>query len=320
MRSSKRARHPFVLVAGLLLATPTGIAFGQDASPTERLVADLGADDVNKRDEAQKKLEALGKKALPALEKAEKESKDAEVRARAHEAILSIRKARGETPDAKPEKDEEREGPQLPPERRFAPRGGMPRLPQGGEDQELNELFKMFEGGGDMKALSKIFEQLQKQMRGMDEEFQKELKRPRNGPNMNRPNMRVFQFGARPKTPAEEKLGVTLDAPPPALQAQLELSPTDGGLIVDELTANGPAWKAGLKLYDIVLKIDGNAVRSPADLKGLGEKDAKVEVIRKAKRETIVVHGAPADDAEPKADEKPEKRDEKKEDAPIRKF
>ena len=315
----------FILALGLGLAAPAGRALAQDASPTEKLIADLGADDVNKRDEAQKKLESLGRKALPALEKAEKESKDAEVRARAHEAIIAIRKARGEAPDGKDEKDEERQGPQLPPERRFAPRV---RPMQPGQEPDLDELFKMFEGqgqNGEMKALGKILEQLQKQMRGMDEEFQKELKRPRgNGPGNqgNNGNMRVFQFGVRPRTPVETRLGATLDPTPPALQAQLDLGATEGGLLVNELAANGPAWKAGLKLYDVILKVDGNAVRSPADLRGLGEKDAKIEILRKAKKETIVVRGQSDETPEAKPAEPPaeKKDDNKKEEPGIRKF
>ncbi len=308
---------PFVLALGLALAAPATRAFAQDAATTEKLIADLGADDVNKRDEAQRRLEALGKKALPALEKAEKDSPDAEIRARAHEAIVAIKKARGEAdPDQKPEKkDEERQGPQLPPERRLAPR--LPRLPQGGEQPNFDDFFKMFEGQDNdmMKALPKIFEQLKKQMDGMDREFDKELRRPRDG---GRGRMRVFQFNMRSRTPAEEKLGVLVNPPPAALQAQLDLQPTDGALLVEELDPSSPAWKAGLKQYDVVLSVDGKAVRSPDDLASLGTKDAKVEIIRKAKKETLLVH-AQADEPAPKP-EKPAPAPEKKDEPQIRKF
>lgn len=311
---------PFVFVLGLALAAPAGRAFAQDAT-TDRLIGELGADDVGKRDDAQKKLESLGKKALPALEKAEKESPDAEIRARAHEAILAIRKGKGDPSDAKPEKDQEREGPPLPPERRFGPR--PPRAPQqNGEDEEqgpgMDDFMKLFGGDSNdpmMKQLPKIFEHLQRQMRGLDEEFNKELRRP----NGQRGNMRVFTFNARSKTPTEERLGIAVDPTPPALQAQLDLSPTDGGVLVNELDANGPAWKAGLKLYDVVLSIDGKAVRSPDDLASLGTKDAKVEILRKAKKETLLVHAQDAAD-KPAPETKPEPKPEKRDEPQIRKF
>src|SRR5579862_6505128 len=146
-------RNAFILALGLTLCVPGSRAFAQDQTDVDKLVGDLGADDFKKRDEAQKKLEALGKKALPALEKAEKDSQDAEVRARAHEAILSIKKGSGDAPQ---NKDQEREGPPMPPERRLQPRG-IPKMPE--TDKEFEQFFKMFEGQDDptLKAMPKIF-------------------------------------------------------------------------------------------------------------------------------------------------------------------
>lgn len=302
-----------LVVLGLALATPATRVWAQDGTARtadmDKLVSDLGADDFNKRDEAQKKLEAMGKKALPALEKAEKESADAEIRARAHEAILAIKKS---LPSANGgDRDTEREGPPLPPERRFAPRDpGADRREDPGTGENWDDFMKLFQGQESpmMKELPKILEHLQKQMRDLDKETQKELNRPRdNG------GMRVFRF--RSPTPVEQKLGLQVNPPPPALQAQLDLPATDSGLLVEELAPNGRAWKAGLKPYDVILSIDGKSVRAPDDLKGLGEKDAKVEVMRKAKKETILVHAQPADQGAP-VPPKSEKKDEPQ----IRKF
>jgi hypothetical protein len=306
-----------LFAVGLALALPVGRATAQDgpskdAAPkttdADKLIADLGADDCNKRDDAQKKLEAMGKKILPALEKAEKESQDAEVRARAHEAILAIKKSSDS--EGAP-KDQEREGPPLPPERRLAPRAQGPDEDQG---EDLDSIFKMFEGQQNpmMKQLPKIFERIQKQMQGMDDQYQKELRRSGD----NNGGVRVFQFTSRPKTPVERRLGLALDPPPPALQAQLDLSPTDGGLLVEELAPNGPAWKAGLKLYDVILSLDGKAVRGPEDLKALGAADGKLEILRKAKKETLVVHAQTDDAPAPPTTPAPEKKDEPQ----IRKF
>jgi hypothetical protein len=314
---------PLLVVLNLALVAPVGRVWAQDntapkTADVDKLVSDLGADDFNKRDEAQKKLEAMGKKALPALEKAEKESADAEIRARAHEAILAIKKglpSGGQPPTNGGDRDTEREGPPLPPERRFAPRdpgadrGDRRDDPNGGE---WDDFMKLFEGQDSpmMKELPKIFEHLQKQMRDLDKEYEKELKRPRD--NGNGGGMRVFRF--RTPTAVEMRLGLQVNPSPPALQAQLDLPATDSGLLVEELAPNGPAWKAGLKQYDVILSIDGKSVRGPEDLKGLGEKDAKVEVMRKAKKETLLVHAQPANQGVPSP--KPEKKDEPQ----IRKF
>jgi len=191
----------------------------------------------------------------------------------------------------------------------------MPKLPDG-TDKEFEQFYKMFEGQDNpaFKEMPKIFEMLRKQMEGMDKEFEKELQRPRD--NRGNGGVRVFQFQTRSRTTTETKLGFLGDPPSAALQAQLDLTPTIGGLLMDEITPNGAAWKAGIKQFDVVLSIDGKAVRGPDDLKGLGEKDAKVEIIRKAKKETLAVH--PSSD-EPKAPE-PKKDDDKKPEPPTRKF
>lgn len=284
----------------------------QSATEVDRLIADLGADDFKKRDEAQKKLEALGPKAIPALERAEKESKDAEVRARAHEAIAAIKRGAPDAPPGAPARrprDREREGNP----RDLAPPTPLP-IPDE-DNPDLDELFKMFGRENPMRDLPKIFERLQKQFEQFDEEDQQGNGNPRGG-------IRIIPFGARPRSGVERKLGLALNPPAPALRAQLDLSPTDGGLVVDELAPNSPAWKAGLKRYDVIVSIDGKPVRSPADLAGLGKAEAKVEVIRKAKRETVLVHAGEAAPETPKTERsetKPEKAEPKK-DEPVRKF
>lgn len=315
----------FTILSALMLggaASAPGRALAQDGADkqteADKLVSELGADDFKKRDEAQRKLEALGKKALPALEKAEKDSKDAEVRARAHEAIQAIRKGG----PAAPPPDTEREG--LPRTEQPPPFIPIPRGNPRGEDNggaDIDEFFKLFEkgrGGGDPmeQELGKIFERLKKQLDGFDQEFEKELQRP-NGQRGPKQRVKIFELGnARQKTAVEVKLGATLNVPSPAVRAQLDLGPTDAGLSVDELTAGSPAWKAGLKLYDVVVANDGKPVLTPADLVGLGEKESKLVVIRKSKKETLLVH---------KAGETPElpappKQPEKKPEDPIRKF
>lgn len=282
-----RLIYPLV-VAALALGAPTRAwaqhaddkATSTDPSP-DKLVSDLGADDYQKREEAQKKLVALGRKALPALQAAERDSKDAEVRARAHEAIASINKDHA---DAAPER--EKKGELEPDQPKVEGDGDEDQEPRGIRPPRLNDLFR---GGRDMdgdmpEAFKKMIQQIQKQFEGMDKQFQRELSPPGN-----RGGMRVQVVG-RPRTAVELKLGVSLVPPPPVLAAQLNLLPADGSLVVDELTPGQPAWKVGLQRYDVVLTLDGKPVRTPGDLAGLGERDAKVEVMRKAQRVVVLVH------------------------------
>jgi len=297
-----------VLIAALVLGGAPALVRAQDASEktsqdADKLVQELGNDDYQKRDDAQRKLEALGRKALPALRKAEKESKDAEIRARAHEAIANIEKA---SPDDRPppRRDREQKGEVEPGEPRIQPLPEPPSL-------DPNDFFKDFDKGMP-ETVQKMLERVRKQFEEMDREFEREKSRGPNGPNV-----RVFQFGTRSRTPLEQKLGATLDPPPPALRAQLDLSPTDAGLLVNELSPGSRAWKAGIKPYDVITALDGKAVRTVNDLSDLGSKEAKLEVIRKAKKETLLVHGPsdapPADKGQDEGD-KPEKKD------PVRKF
>lgn len=294
-----------LLVGGLLVAGGAVRIHAQDApaqtDEADALIRELGADDFKKRDEAQQKLEAMGKKALPALERAAKESPDAEIRARSNEAIARIKKG---VPAPGGKRDEERQGegrPVPPPPRPQVPAPG-PRIDP---NEDLEEFMKMFEGRG-MRGFGKIFEDLQKQL----EEFDKEFERERGG--QRRPNVRVFRFGNGARSPVENKLGAVLAPPSPTLRSHLELSPTDPGLVVEELLPNSPAWRAGLKQHDVVTAIDGKPVRGPNDLAGLGDREAKVEIVRRAKKETLLVK--PQGEA-PAPEKAPEKKDE-----PVRKF
>jgi hypothetical protein len=287
-----KSRLAFLLVACLAGGIPLRRAQAQSApdekkasapadATVEKLVADLGADDYRARDTAQKKLVALGKKALPALQKAERESADAEVRARAHEAIAAITK---DSPNDSPSR--ERKGELEPDQPKVEEDEDEPRAPTIPRSPRLNDFFR---GNHDMDefpdAVKKMLEQIQKQFDSLDRQAERELRRPQ--PNQN--GVRI-QITSRPKTPVELKLGLSLNPPGPALAAQLDLSGTDGGLVAEDLVTNFPAWKIGLKPYDVVLSLDGKPVRTPFDLAGLGERDAKLEVVRKAKHETILVH------------------------------
>ena len=69
-------------------------------------------------------------------------------------------------------------------------------------------------------------------------------------------------------------------------------APTDAGVLVGEVEADSPAAKAGLKVGDVVVDVDGDKIDSPTDLMSeLGGKNggAKVTlgIVRDKKRQSL---------------------------------
>ena len=99
------------------------------------------------------------------------------------------------------------------------------------------------------------------------------------------------QPNPRRAVPAEQQLGIHTSQPNSALRAQLGLAKNQG-LIVDKVTADSAAAKAGLKPHDVLVQVHGKPV--PSDVKEFRKviADAKTEsvdvvIIRQGKQETI---------------------------------
>ncbi len=94
------------------------------------------------------------------------------------------------------------------------------------------------------------------------------------------------------KLSEEERLGISASTPQQALANQLGLK-KDVGVVIDRVAADSAAEKAGLKKYDVLIKLDGNAVASGygAFRKQLtllkSETPVEAVVIRNGKEETI---------------------------------
>jgi serine protease Do len=88
-------------------------------------------------------------------------------------------------------------------------------------------------------------------------------------------------------------LGVMVQNITPELKSKLGLG-TDQGALVSDVSAGGPAEKAGIKRGDVILKFDGKAIRSSRDLPfvvastPIGKKVA-VEVMREGQRMNLQV-------------------------------
>jgi hypothetical protein len=112
----------------------------------------------------------------------------------------------------------------------------------------------------------------------------------------NVPGIRIMPLlpgaAARPARVADARFGARLEAPGATLIEQLDL-PRGQGLVLEDVPADSPAAKAGLKAHDILMELNGKPVSSDFDefgkqLDGI-KPDARVEavVLRKGKRETI---------------------------------
>lgn len=81
-------------------------------------------------------------------------------------------------------------------------------------------------------------------------------------------------------------LGIECYPVPPAMQSQLNL-PREQGLVVESIVPGSPAAKAGVKPYDILMKVGGKPLKSPADLiqavAASKDKEMKLEVLRGGK-------------------------------------
>jgi hypothetical protein len=90
----------------------------------------------------------------------------------------------------------------------------------------------------------------------------------------------------------ESRLGARLAPPTPTLRDQLDL-PAGQGIVLEDVMADSPAAKAGLKSHDILLELDGKPAPEDAatfsrDLNAIpADKAVDVVVLRRGKRESL---------------------------------
>ena len=99
-------------------------------------------------------------------------------------------------------------------------------------------------------------------------------------------------------------LGVTLADMSPELRRHFG-APGDAGALVSSVDETSPAGKAGIRVGDILLSLDGKDIQSPVELRGaLREKkegdSVRVDLLRGKARQTVVAtvverEGAPID-------------------------
>jgi hypothetical protein len=141
--------------------------------------------------------------------------------------------------------------------------------------KDWNQLFK---------GMEKFFKDLPRGLPGLQPEEDPE---PEPEPAPKKPAAKA------PKAPAAPKvwMGFLGEEVGDDLRTQLDL---EGGVLVTDVSPGGPAEKAGLKKSDVILKMDGKAVKGPDDLAGVmsGAKagqEMTLVVLRKGKEQTLKV-------------------------------
>ncbi len=152
---------------------------------------------------------------------------------------------------------------------------------------DIDELMKRVPNGLDERQLDMVRRQLESARRQLEEAMRMAGgMRPVEGfgPGFGR----VFPFGS----PHDGRLGVRVMAPPAYLAEQLDL-PKGQGLVVEAVVVGSPADKAGVKVNDVLLEVNGKAVSSRPE--ALARQVAALEagkkfnlvVLRKGKKETL---------------------------------
>lgn len=90
-----------------------------------------------------------------------------------------------------------------------------------------------------------------------------------------------------PSTTAQPLVGVVVRPPSDELRYHLEV-PVGAGLIIDSVTPGSRADKLGLRRYDVLLRIDGELVEEPEQVKKLNEKGVTLQYIRRAQPKRLV--------------------------------
>lgn len=264
----------------------------------EQLLKNLGADDYDTREAATAALIKLGRNVLSKVEKLHKETKDPEVKSRTRFIIDRLHKA----PKRPRSIDRSNEG--FPKRNLPRPKGGLAPVPG---MPDMNDMMKQLNLP---KEFAKIFEGLQKEL----EKEMRGMLNPNNpkapGLQPGKPRIRVWsnlpKQPQRPRTVRRARRHATGLAARPtsnALRTHLRLKNDEGGIVVTKVHERSWGQRAGLKLHDIVLKIDGQSVSTLDDFDVLLKKgDLKVEIIRQGQRQTLTLPKRPATKAKSRRD------------------
>jgi hypothetical protein len=262
----------------LFLAAPTGQdTTSPDQGSIDQLIRDLGAADPERRDQAQKQIETMGRDAVPALRRAA-QSDNAEQAMRARQLLLKLA-------------GKERKAP-------------APRMSILYEDWSRGIRYAVKpDGSVELTVPEKDEAAGRREYRTYQADSIEEFKRkyPEVAQKYEIDKLATFRE-ASPGEPSEgsdesqgRRFGILVSPVGPALGSQLAL-PRGDGLLVRQVEAGSLAEKSGVKPFDVIVALNGEKA-SPGKVEefrqslqdALGTKEFTLELIRQAKRETIRV-------------------------------
>ncbi len=156
---------------------------------------------------------------------------------------------------------------------------------------DLEEMLKNLPQNLDPEKLAEIRKQIE-QARGEFRKRMEEMRRNMPEGMQGRFPFRGLREFAGSAMPGGGRLGVRIAPPSPVLADQLSL-PRSQGLVIEAVTPDSPAGKAGLKPHDILLSFNGKPVSSNPLEFAEQIRDAKADtpvevvVVRKGKQETV---------------------------------
>jgi hypothetical protein len=141
--------------------------------------------------------------------------------------------------------------------------------------------------------------QMQEQMKQLNDLLRKQMRNGGGGgifinpmlPGGGLPGLPGAARGAVPR-PEEGRLGVRVGKPSDAMIDQLDL-PKGQGVVIEDVTADSAAAKAGMKTHDILLELNGKPVPSDAQEMAKLVREIKADtpvdalVLRKGRKETL---------------------------------
>jgi len=100
------------------------------------------------------------------------------------------------------------------------------------------------------------------------------------------------------------KVGVNVTPPPEELRFHLQL-PEGAGFIVQQVVPGSRAEQLGIRRMDVLLRLDGELIDSPLQLKKLHENKGELEIIRRAESKKIDLSTMPQEPAKAPQEEAP---------------
>ena len=167
----------------------------------------------------------------------------------------------------------------------MVPEGGEAKVGQsqvgelkaGGQPAKVQAYRLEASVDGDLK---KVWSKLEEQLKatGLDEkkiaQIRGALEKAAKSGDEGKHLMGLFVARAEGAKADRFMIGVTCSPASEALRAQLKLGP-DGGLLVDHVSVDSPAKKAGIQPYDILLEAQQKPLRKPEDLVAAVQQAAK---------------------------------------------